>query len=151
MCCCGKPVVNGQEGYSWDGKRFGVHPVNPPTLRDGEVLLYDEPGRCGGIDSHCHHYRLVSHGGTLQLLVKHGGGEERIDYLSNSKALRALFDAMDSNGRYWMLNAMWHAQSNAASEARRLEAAKWRNAAFEKRIVVKRRSGKVSIKQAAVA
>ena len=63
MCCCGKPVINGQPGFKWqpnDAPR--IHPVNPPALDEYETLLYDEPGRCGGLDAHCHHYRVASQG-----------------------------------------------------------------------------------------
>ena len=65
MCCCAKPNVNGEPGYSWDGKSISTRPVDPPMLEDGDVLLFDEPGRCGGMDSHCHHYRLVKSHGSL--------------------------------------------------------------------------------------
>lgn len=49
MCCCGKPVVNGEMGYKWqpnDNPR--ICPVNPPALEENDQLLRDEPGRCGG-------------------------------------------------------------------------------------------------------
>jgi hypothetical protein len=60
MCCCGTPVVNGEPGYKWQfNDTPGVRPVNAPSLNDNDQLLRDEPGRCGGLDSHSHHYRLV--------------------------------------------------------------------------------------------
>lgn len=146
MCCCGKQVVNGQEGYSWDGKSFGVRPIDAPTLQDGDTLLYDEPGRCGGLDSHCYHYRVVrTRGGGLELLVKHGGGEERF-YLSSTKTLVGPLAALDSNGRYWMLNAIFHAQSNAERAGRDAEAGKWRLAAAQKLIKTRKYRGSDSVK-----
>lgn len=72
MCCCAKPNVNGELGYSWDGKNVSTRPVAAPTITDRDTLLFDEPGRCGGMDSHCHHYRLVKDIG-ISLLVRHGG------------------------------------------------------------------------------
>jgi hypothetical protein len=57
---------------SWDGKNVGTREVDAPALLDGDVLLFDEPGRCGGLDSHCYHYRVVKRAG-LSLLVRHGG------------------------------------------------------------------------------
>lgn len=58
MCCCGCPVVNGEPGYKWNPKDTPtVRPVDPPLLNDDDQLLRDEPGRCGGLDSHSHHYR----------------------------------------------------------------------------------------------
>ena len=75
MCCCGTPVVNGELGYKWNSTdKPGVRPVDPPSLKDNDQLLRDEPGRCGGLDSHCHHYRLVKSYGSLILLVRHVGG-----------------------------------------------------------------------------
>lgn len=115
MCCCGKPTVNGMPGYSWDGKTFGVYPVRPPTLGEGETLLADEPGRCGGIDSHSHHYRVVRRYGSLALLVAHGGGEERMDLSIYGPTVDALL-AMEANTRYFMLNALYHAHSDGVDK-----------------------------------
>jgi len=113
----------------------GIHPVNPPAIEDGDTVLFDEPGRCGGIDSHCHHYRVIKGKfGGLQLLVRHGGGDERIPYISNGKAFTAALETLDSDGRYWVLNAMYHAQSKAKREGVEAEGNRWRNAAAEKRI-----------------
>ncbi len=132
MCMCSEPNVNGQPGYSWDGKNIGTRPVHPPTLKDGDVLLFDEPGRCGGMDSHCHHYRLVK-GPTL--LVAHGGGEERMRLsLPDSKRGFDVFAAMDSNTRYWVLNALHHAAKNAEREAENATAATYRKAFAEGRL-----------------
>lgn len=80
MCMCGKPTLNGQPGYSWNGARPGIYPINPPDLREGDELLYDEPGRCGGLDSHSYHLRVVRarYGGCV-LLVRHGGGDEAVN------------------------------------------------------------------------
>src|SRR5438876_8662678 len=79
MCYCGKPVVNGELGFRYDFTGgTAVYPVNPPEFTEDEILVYDEPGRCGGLDSHSHHYRIVRSHGSLCLLVKHGGGQERI-------------------------------------------------------------------------
>ena len=61
MCSCGKPTINGELGYRWQPTDApSIHPLNPPDLRPGETLVYDEPGRCGGMDSHSFHYRVVS-------------------------------------------------------------------------------------------
>ena len=52
MCCCGKPIVNGEFGYKWQPNDApGVRESDPPELCDGDELIYDEPGRCGGLDS----------------------------------------------------------------------------------------------------
>jgi len=132
MCCCAKPNVNGEPGYSWDGKQVGVHPVNPPTLQEGDRLLFDEPGRCGGMDSHCHHYRIV---GERTLLVKHGGGEERIRLsLPGGKFPFRGFETMDSNMRYWLLNAIYHAYVDGRSAGHDATAREYREALVDGRL-----------------
>jgi len=145
MCCCEHPTINGERGYRWNNPsaEAGVYPINPPAISEGETILYDEPGRCGGLDSHSYHYRVVQTGasGSLALLVRHGGGDERISYLSCSGTLLTPLATLDSNGRYWVLNALYHAQKNAASRAHDDEAAWWRKAAAEKRIRTRRERG----------
>lgn len=126
MCCCGKPNINGQPGYSWDGKAVGVRPVDPPEIEERESLIFDEPGRCGGQDSHCHHYRVTS----LGLLVRHGGGTERLR-LSNQKAVITALSALDSTGRYWLLNALYRAAGDASRNAQDETSAKYRKAFVE--------------------
>jgi hypothetical protein len=106
MCCCAKPNINGEPGYSWDGKNVHTRPVAPPDLGEGDILLFDEPGRCGGMDSHCHHYRLVRRFGGTELLVRHGGGDERMRV---SLPHGFSFEALDTNTRYWTFNALHHA------------------------------------------
>jgi hypothetical protein len=90
--------------------------MNPPTLEDGDALLVDAPGRCGGLDAHSHHFRLVRNGSLVfpKLLVRHGGGEERFRIsLPNVDALLAL----DPDAQYWILHAIYYAHSDADREA----------------------------------
>lgn len=137
MCCCAQPNVNGTPGYQWSpSDKPSVRPVNPPTLQEGEVLLYDEPGRCGGQDSHCHHYRITA-GRHPMLLVRHGGGEERIRLSNPQQVLRAL-EMLDSQGRYWLLNALYHAQADARRAGANAMDAVWHKAAAERRIKVRK-------------
>jgi len=139
MCCCGKPTVNGEPGYSWDGKSFGVRQPDPPALAEGDELIHDEPGRCGGLDSHCHHFRVVNNRGLMTLLVRHGGGDERIK-LGSRPGAKALA-VMDSTARYWVLQMLYHVQQHAARDARMDEQMKWARAAIEKRIRVRKQRG----------
>jgi hypothetical protein len=144
MCMCGKPTINGQPGYSWDGKSTGVRPVNAPALADGDSLVYDEPGRCGGLDSHCHHFRLVLNGCHAAMLVRHGGGDERFEMAKYLPGVNHLVDALraaDTHGRYWILHLLYKIHSDAADKAKQDERTKWASAAIEKRIKVRRRRG----------
>jgi hypothetical protein len=96
MCCCGKPSINGQpNAYSWDGKSYSTRAPNAPDLMEGDELIYDLPGRCGGMDSHCHHLRLVkARFGGYALLVRHGGGDERLPF-GRDKLMAAPLEALD--------------------------------------------------------
>ena len=146
MCCCGKPVVNGEVGYKWnkpDGPE-GIYPVNPPELEPDDQLLRDEPGRCGGTDAHSHHYRLVKVpilGPTL--LVKHGGGQERIRL---SGPITDTLLALDSTACYWLLGAIYHAHSDGGHQARSTTAQTWQKAAAEKRIKTRKQRGSDRVK-----
>ena len=143
MCCCAKPNKNGESGYSWDGVNVGVHPASGPTLLESETLLFDEPGRCrpqingtGGTDYHSHHFRIVGarHGG-FRLLVRHGGGDERIDLGFGARHMADFASMMpDSDARYLFMNMLYNVHKDAASVARNDEEYKWRQAAAEKRI-----------------
>jgi len=134
---CANPTINGQPGYSWNSRVEGcggIYPVNPPALRDGDVLLFDEPGRCGGIDSHSHHFRLVrqSFGGPA-LLVRHGGGDEAIGLGVIRKAIDTLA-SLDSDARYWMLLQLYTMFRDGQNLATASCNHTWRQAAAEKRI-----------------
>ncbi len=126
MCCCAAPNVNGEPGYSWDGKHIGTHPVNPPDLQERDALLFDMPGRCGGMDSHSHHYRVVRGSGGVCLLARHGGGGVRIR-LSLPRGLAWLDLTERQRGdRYWILNALYHAYADGLYKGRTEESDRWR-------------------------
>ena len=142
MCCCGQPTINGQPGYRWQPNDTpSVRPISAPAT--DQNILYDEPGRCGGQDSHCHHYRVVGGASGAQfttLLVRHGGGDEAIR-LSNGKAVLQALGMLDSNARYWLLNALYHAQADARRAGRDSATHYWRTAAAEKRIMFRKVRG----------
>jgi hypothetical protein len=146
MCCCGQPNVNGTPGYRWQPDDVPrVRPVNPPDLSEGDTLLADEPGRCGGIDHHSHHFRLVMNrfGSGLSLLVRHGGGDERINM--GVMPIKDRLLAIDSDSRYWLLASLYSVHSSARDEATSAEAHKWSRAAAEKRIKTRRNRSTVKV------
>ena len=147
MCCCEKPNVNGQAGYKWNfDDNARIRPVDPPDA-DGAEIIFDEPGRCGGIDSHSYHFRLIKEHGAISLLVRHGAGDEKIEYISNSRAFVSALNNLDSDGRYWVMLAMFHAQKDAARNAKAIESVNWSRAAAEKRIKTRkmRKNGHVKV------
>jgi len=154
MCCCDKPNVNGQPGYKWQPEhKPGIRPVAPPTLDDGDALIFDEPGRCGGIDSHSHHYRVVKRRFLGYWLYAHSGcGDKRIRLHGPDEGPRTTGSvvstllSLDSNARYWLLNAIYHATFDAEQDARDEESRKWRMAAAEKRIKTRKVRGSDAVK-----
>ncbi len=142
MCCCGKPVINGEVGYKWQPNDApSVRPVHAPELRERDMLLFDEPGRCGGLDAHSHHYRLVKSGPWLELLVRHGGGEESFK-LSDYKTLLPALQALDSNARYWVFHALYYAHIESARFATSKSDSYWKQAAAEGRIKTRKVRGR---------
>lgn len=142
MCCCEKPTINGQDGYSWDGKNISRYPVMPPDLEECDALIFDLPGRCGRLDCHSHHYRVVIRKGSTTLLVKHGAGQEKIDFLFN---LVDSLKTLDSNSQFWICSAIFETSKRAQIEARNKERAYWQSAIVEKRIKTRRKNGRISV------
>lgn len=144
MCMCEKPTINGEPGYSWDGKSVSVRQPAPPQLQEGDALIYDLPGRCGhGCDSHCHHFRVVKNH-TYALLVCHGGGEERIE-LGSRHGVKVL-ESLDDEGRYWFLQMLYHVQAHASRVAAGKVGQRWLKAAAEKRIKTRKKRGGIEVR-----
>jgi hypothetical protein len=141
MCCCGKPVINGQPGYKWQPNDApSVYPLNPPTLTGSDQMIYDEPGRCGGLDSHSHHFRVVQRFGQVLLMVRHGGGQEQFPIADHKTVMKVLAD-LETHARYWLLHALYSAHSNGARMAEEKTTERWRQAAAEKRIKTRKVRG----------
>lgn len=132
MCFHDKPTINDE---AW----------RAPKLADGDVLLHDEPGRCGGLDHHSHHFRVVKSSSSVYLLVRHGGGDERIRLFPH-KALPSFFEAMDSTARYWILATIYAAYRDGEEDGRGSECAMWRKAAVERRIKTRKQRGTDRVK-----
>lgn len=151
MCCCPAPNINGTpNGYSWDGKSILTRKPDAPTVNDSDELIRDEPGRCGnGVgDSHCHHFTLVKQTiGGYALLVRHGGGDERISLGGgHRKALINVIASLDSNAAYALMHHVYYTVKDAELFARNKEAHKWRTAAAEKRIKTRKLPRSATVK-----
>lgn len=144
MCCCGQPIINGQLGYKWQPNDIPrIRPIAPPPLSEYDVVLYDEPGRCGGIDAHCHHYTLVRRFSSMYLLVQHGGGTEQIP-LPLPKSTMQILENIDTHARYWLLHSLYNAHYEGVATGSAKTSQYWHNAAVEKRIKLRRRRGNIS-------
>lgn len=147
MCMCDKPNVNGTpNAYSWDGKNRSTYQPFPPVLLDRDELLYDEPGRCGGLDCHAHHFRLVKTSYTYDVLVRHGGGQERFSIGVVGRLLVPSLASLDSNGRYWLLHTLYSVREDTRRAAEDMVSFRWRTAAAEKRIKTRKIRGQGKVK-----
>ena len=141
MCCCEKPTIDGQFGYKWQpGDKPFTLETNPPKMREDDVLICDEPGRCGGMDCHGHPYRLVLNGRRTELLANGTNGVERI-YLTTTKEFIAMLGLLSSDQRYWLFHALYYAHQHAQRDAAQQEGKKWALAAFEKRLKTRKIRG----------
>ena len=109
-----------------------LDPNRAPTLADGDVIVFDEPGRIcyrteerkpgSGVDCRSHWFRIVKNGGAYALLVHHGGGEERIalGYSYKAGPIAEGMALMSSDARYWLMHQMLDLNHDAkrATESR---------------------------------
>lgn len=146
MCMCDKPTRNDALGG------YGV--INrAPELQSNDKLIFDECGRCrpqingtGSTDYHSHHFCLVDNYGYTVLLVRHGGGDERINLGGKHRRIVELLEPMDSDRRYLMMHAFYNVHQEAARVARETECNHWRQAAAEKRIKTQKIRGRAAVK-----
>jgi len=147
MCCCEKSTINGTAPIKMtsDTPAFS-YPPNPPALRDGEVMLYDEPGRCnpGCGDSHAYHFCVTADGARASLLVRHGAGDERMEF--GRACTLPILTRLDSTDRYNLFAAIFHSQSKAVRDAREAERMLWKEAAAEKRIKTRKQPSRGVVK-----
>jgi hypothetical protein len=128
-------------------RNWGDDPRRAPTLQDGDTMLYSECGRViknsyghkDGIDYRSHYFTLVKREfGGVDLLVKHGGGEERfqLDY-SKARATQ-FFEPLDSTQRYLLMHLFYNVNSKAKQRATEETANRYRTA-FAKGALKKRK------------
>lgn len=146
MCCCKTPSINGQvNAYSWDGKHFGTREPNAPDLTDGDELIWDLPGRCGGVDSHCHHFRVVKgRYGDCALLVRHGGGDERLPLGRDGRIVGPL-QILDDGTRYFFVMRFYHLMTGEIRKAEAKIRSEERRAFAEGRMKKRRKHGQTYV------
>ncbi len=148
MCFHEKPMRN-DEMKGWFG---------PPTIEAGDEILFNECGRCkpqvngsGSVDYHSHHFMIVkndhAHAYAYALIVRHGGGQERISLGYSHTRIAELIGLLpDSDARYLMIYALYTAHKDAAREAKEAERSRWEQAAAAKRIKTRKERGRDTVK-----
>lgn len=99
---------------------WGAEPWRAPDILETDRLLFDECGRIlDKTDFRSHYFRVVAaQFGGAYLLVKHGGGQERIRMDYNHNRIERLFAGIvGSDDRYRMLYVVYRAHSDAIREA----------------------------------
>jgi len=139
MCRCGKPTINGEpDAYSWDGRVFSTRQADPPKMVRRDQLIFDEAGRCAGMDAHAYHFRLVKNHDHLFLLVKHGAGQEVIHLPGTANLILPALYVMDSNARFWMFRTIHGANRDGFYEGSTWRDLYWTKAAVDGRIRVRK-------------
>jgi len=108
-----------------------------PTVGESETILASEHGRIThNIDYRSHWFILTrAEMGRYYLLVKHGGGEERIALPSvNFKITANMIASLDSDVRYLMLHHLYGIHRDARRAAEDKTAGEYRLAFAEGRL-----------------
>ena len=106
-------------------QNYGAETWRAPTIKDGETVLLDEPGRVlpsntAGYETtyQSFYLRLVRvRFGGVALLIKHGAGEERIYLGTRGEAVAAALRVLDSYARYSVLFTIYDAAKDARQRA----------------------------------
>lgn len=95
------------ENHTDPNVNYGAQAWRQPDIAEGDTVLYSECGRImDHTDYRSHWYMLVKPRiGFYTLLVKHGGGQERITLTYSDHIARAL-GQLDSDARYFMLHTL---------------------------------------------
>jgi len=104
-------------------RNYGADPWREPKPEEGDTVIFTECGRV--LDKTCYRaYWLMlvkcQYGGHA-LLVKHGGGEERINLFSAGRyRVPETLAALDSDARYLMLFQLYwiHTEARRSGEAK---------------------------------
>ena len=118
-----------------------------PTPKDDEDVIFSEHGRI--INNVCHRsfwFMLVKGKYHVALLVKHGGGQERIDlHHYHDENLRAL-SVLSSDDRFMVFSTMLAIKHDAEREAEDSTSARYRQAFAENRLHKRKNRGSNTVK-----
>lgn len=127
-----------------------------PTPKDGETILFDEPGRVldlkaeGGkynVDYRSHSFRVfASEVGSITLAVKHGGGQERWHVGSENAPLLHALARLSSDERYFTLYAIMEAHTRSAQMGYARACGEYESAFIEGRLKKRKERGKNQVR-----
>lgn len=106
------------EGLCLDPRNWGAEPERQPVPEEDDTVLYSECGRIlNHVDCRSHSFKLVKNHGQFFVLVRHGGGDERISLGYSYRQIDAIFAPLESDLRYWLLHSfmdLYHDTKRAA-------------------------------------
>lgn len=127
-----------------------------PTLAEGDELLFCEHGRIvyrdeerlpgRGTDCRSHWFRIVKNGGRFALLVKHGGGEQRVELGYNYRNQAAIFGSLPTDARYWLMWILLEVHNDAARAAVANTSETYKQAFADGRLKKRKNRGQASCK-----
>lgn len=108
-----------------------------PTVEMDEIMLRSEHGRIThNVDYRSHWFILVKSGHhSYVVVVKHGGGEERVQLPRvNGDVVAKIICSLDSDEAYLLMHKLYDIHKDAANEARDKTAQKYKSAFVEGRL-----------------
>ena len=117
-----------------------------PSEDKDETVLFSEHGRI--LHNTCYRaywFKIVrgGHFGKSYLIVKHGGGQERIALGYRFELLQPAFEAMDSDTRFLMMFEIFTVQGEQAREAAAQQAHYYQRAFLEGRLKKRRKNNRI--------
>jgi hypothetical protein len=123
---------------------WGAEDWRQPTISPGDEVLFSECGRImRNTDYRSHSFRIVKpEYSEVTLCVKHGGGEERIALDYRAGCIRALFEPLPSDDRYFLMHMLLNLAHRTARDAAQATAATYRKAFVDGRLKKRKQPGR---------
>jgi len=139
-------------------KNWGAEAWRAPDLAEGDTLAFSECGRIievgtyghgsNGIDYRSHYFSVVNgaHGHGCYLLVKHGGGQERVELDYSAKRAAQFFGPLDSNSRYLLMHMLYSVHRKAQVDATAKTAGVYKSAFIAGTLKKRKQRGRDTVK-----
>ncbi len=130
-------------------KNWGAEPWREPKMQDTDVLKRSECGRIVfNIDYRSHWFVLVKgQFGGHALLVKHGGGEERIQMpMCNDGQLARIIASLNSDDAYLLMHHLFDIHKDARRAGESATATEYRHAFVDGRLKKRKHPAKGVVK-----
>lgn len=115
---------------------WGAEEWRQPEPLVNDIVLYAECGRIARkVDYRSHSFKLVKpEFGPFTLLVRHGGGDERIELGYGHRGIEQIFSKLDSDERYLLMYELRELYAVGRSEGRKQASAEYREAFADDRL-----------------